>query len=144
MTEKTYIDDYPNNIYKTLWLNNRRYNITLLNLVNLADRDETTRQAIAGQGGKASGKARLLNAINKQYVIYYLEQMHAKEQVHRIINGYAGRHKNKIDINNIDSINKYLPLRLLSKLNAINNKLIRQQQRLKRIAERNKAKYNQE
>ena len=136
MKERLYITDYPDNIYNTLWLNNAKYGIELLNLISLADRDQETRREIARKGGIASGKARLKKAFTEQYLIYYLELSHAKDQALNIINEYNGRYKNKIDINDLDSINKYLPIKLLNKIRAIYNRVYRQQTKLKKIAKR--------
>lgn len=136
MTKRLYISDYPDSIYKTLWQTNPRYSIGLLNLISIGDRDQETRQAIARQGGTASGKARLKKAFTEQYLIYYLELSHAKDQALNIINEYNGRYKNKIDINDLDSINKYLPIKLLNKIRAIYNRVYRQQTKLKKIAKR--------
>ena len=80
MTRQLYISEYPDSIYKTLWQTNPRYSIGLLNLISIGDRDQDTRQAIARQGGTASGKERLQKAFNQQYVVYYWELAHAQEQ----------------------------------------------------------------
>lgn len=142
MKERLYITDYPDNIYKTLWLNNSKYGIELLNLVNLSDRDQDTRREIARKGGIASGKARLEKAFIEQYLIYYLELTHAKDQALNIITEYNGRYKSKIDVNDLDSINKYLPLKLLNKLRALYNRVYREQNKLKKIIDKYKDKYN--
>lgn len=142
MKERLYITDYPDNIYKTLWLNNAKYGIELLNLISLADRDQETRREIARKGGLASGKARLEKAFIEQYLIYYLELTHAKDQALNIITEYNGRYKNKIDVNDLDSINKYLPLKLLNKLRALYNRVYREQNKLKKIIDKYKGKYN--
>lgn len=141
-TKRLYISDYPDSIYKTLWQTNPRYSIGLLNLISIGDRDQETRQAIARQGGTASGKERLQKAFNQQYVVYYWELAHAQEQTLNIINGYNGRYKNKIDINDLESINRYLPLKLLNKLRALYNRVYREQNKLKKIIDKYKDKYN--
>lgn len=49
-------------LYKGLYLNDLRYNASILNLVNLADRSQQERQAIAQKGNAASIKKRRINS----------------------------------------------------------------------------------
>ena len=137
------LEDYPNNIYKTLWLDNPKYSINILNLVSLSDRTETERQEIARQGGTASGKARLKDAYQKQVLTAILDNIRAREQINDIINSYNGRYKSKINIANPESITAYLPLKLLNKINAINNRLQRQRNQIKKTYDRYQVKYNE-
>ena len=137
------LDDYPNSIYKTLWLDNPKYSINILNLVSLSDRTETERQEIARQGGTASGKARLKDAYQRQVLTAILDNIRAREQINDIINDYNGRHKSKINIANPETVINYLPLRLLNKINAINNRLQRQRNQIKKTYDRYQVKYNE-
>lgn len=128
------LEDYPDNVYKTLWLANSSYGINILNLISLADREPEKRQEIARQGGIASGKARRKKAYTKQLLEVTLYTMQARDNVRAIIEGYNGRFKDLVNMSDMNTINAYLPLKLLDKLNTINNRLQRKIDRLNEIA----------
>lgn len=113
------------------------------NLISLSDRTEKERKDIARKGGIASGKRRLKDAYTKKQLQNCLFVINAQKEINNIVKGYKGRHKNNIDINNLETLAAYLPIKTINKLIAISNRIDREKAKAERIRQKYQSKYNE-
>lgn len=132
ITEEQYIRYYnaKDNIYKELYLSDINHaNIGILNLISLADRTEQERQEIALKGNKESVKARRIKKgirLAKEYMQYYTEY---NKEYNKVINKY----KNDNDILTIKDNNK---------IDALNRRYERKENKFNEIEKQLKDLYN--